>query len=218
MIADILQTYVPICLIILLNWIFQLQYEGVWQLLILYPIAIVPWTYLTSFLFSRDFVAQIMTVSIHFLVGGLIPPVIFLLQNIPWTANLGDSMRWWFTFIPSFCVGEGIVWSATYETLNLARTGLIAVGFDVNPVNTHVYAMVNLGGTYTIMLGTFFVCTLLLFVIESDCLVKCTAHCSLCRKPMPRYVEDPDEDVVAEEERIFNQLNGGAIGDADGAN
>ena len=82
-------------------------------------------------MFTRDYVAQIATVAIHFFVGGVFPPTIFIVDNVPWTANLGDTMRWWFVWIPSFCVGEGIIWSATYETLNIARTGLIAVGFDV---------------------------------------------------------------------------------------
>ncbi len=57
LIADIVKTYIPIFVIMLLTVIFDLQYDGVWQLLILYPIAIVPFTYLTSFLFTGDTVA-----------------------------------------------------------------------------------------------------------------------------------------------------------------
>lgn len=54
LISDILKMYVPIAIIIGMNAAFNLQYEGVWQLLILYPISIVPFTYLTSFWFTRD--------------------------------------------------------------------------------------------------------------------------------------------------------------------
>lgn len=57
LISDIVKTYIPIFVIMLLTVIFDLQYDGVWQLLILYPIAIVPFTYLTSFLFTGDTVA-----------------------------------------------------------------------------------------------------------------------------------------------------------------
>ena len=54
LIADVLKMYIPIAIIIGLNAAYDLQYEGVWQLLVLYPISIVPFTYLTSFFFTRD--------------------------------------------------------------------------------------------------------------------------------------------------------------------
>ena len=168
MLSDIAQAYVPILIIVLLQYIFSLDYEGVWVLLLLYPIAIVPFTYVTSFMFTGDTVAVIMTVFIHFMVGGIFPVVLFGLDNIPWTANLADSMRWWFTFVPTFCVGEGIVFSSTYQLLNIARKGLKLAHFDVNQVNTDVWALTNLGGNYIIMVTTGVVCCLLLVLIELD--------------------------------------------------
>lgn len=77
--SDIIKCYVPISITIALNAIFNLDYEGVWILLLLYPIAIVPWTYVTSFMFKRDLTAQIMTVFIHVLAGGIVPIVIYVL-------------------------------------------------------------------------------------------------------------------------------------------
>jgi hypothetical protein len=77
-------------------------------------------------------------------------------------------MRWWFVWIPTFCVGEGIVFSATYVELNIARIGLAAAHFDVNQINTDVYAMVNLGGNYVIMTGLSVICIILLFLVEAD--------------------------------------------------
>ena len=142
-----------------------------------------------------------MTVFIHFMIGGIAPVSIYVLQNIPSTANLGDSMRWWFVWIPTFCVGEGIVWSATYIELNLARIGLATAHFKVNQIDTNVYALVNLGGNYIILAGTSVLCIVLLFVIEMDIFQKC-ANCS-CRK-VPKQVENVnfDDDVIAEEHRV----------------
>lgn len=77
-------------------------------------------------------------------------------------------MRWWFVWIPTFCVGEGIVFSATYIVLNLARIGLASAHFDVNQINTDVYAMTNLGGNYVILAVTAVLCTILLFLVEAD--------------------------------------------------
>ena len=106
-------------------------------------------------------------------------------------------MRWWFVWIPSFCVGEGIIWSATYETLNIARTGLIAVGFDVHPINTNIYAWTNLSGNYAIMLATALAGMCLLVIIEADLFQSC-ARFSLCKKPEPRQIV-PDPDVLQEQ-------------------
>ena len=127
-----------------------------------------PFTYVTSFFFTSDTVAQIMTLFVHFMVGGILPIVLFVLQNIPSTADLGDSMRWWFTPFPTFCVGQGIVFSSTVGLLEISRNGLIAAGYDVKPLNGDIYAMANLSGNYTIMVCTGIVCTLLLILIEAD--------------------------------------------------
>jgi len=143
-------------------------------LLILYPLAIVPFTYITSFFFASDTVAQIMTLFLHFMLGGIMPIVIFVLQNIPSTADLGDSMRWWFTPIPTFCIGEGIIFSSTVTLLNISRNGLIAAGFDVSTVDTNVYAMTNLGGNYAIMVSCSIICVILLVVIEADIFQSCS--------------------------------------------
>ena len=79
LISDIVKTYFPIFVILLLTVIFDLQYDGVWALLLLYPLAIVPFTYITSFFFTSDTVAQILTLFVHFLFGGIMPIVIFVL-------------------------------------------------------------------------------------------------------------------------------------------
>lgn len=205
--SDIVKTYVPIFLILIFVAIFQLEYEGVWQLLILYPIAIVPFTYITSFFFTSDTVAQIITLFVHFLVGGILPIVVFVLQNIPSTTNIGDSMRWWFTPIPTFCVGEGIVFSSTYQLLATTRAALIARGKDVKPINQDVYALENLGGNYLILVATGVVGVLLLVVIEADIFQRC-ANFSVYRMPEERHDLDLDEDVIAEEERLFKQRLG----------
>jgi hypothetical protein len=57
MISDILKSYIPILAITGLIFAFSLDYEGVWMLLLVYPLAIVPFTYVTSFFFTNDTVA-----------------------------------------------------------------------------------------------------------------------------------------------------------------
>ena len=208
LIADICKTYVPIFIILIMAAIFDESYDGVWALLLLYPIAIVPFTFVTSFMFTGDTVAQIITLFVHFLLGGIMPLVIFFLQNIPSTINLGDSMRWWFTWVPTYCVGQGIVFSSTKDFLVIARNAFLANPkfdkYDLSPVDTNVYAVSNLTGNYLIMISTAIVCTLLLILIEADIFQKCSNYS--CKKPpAPREDLDMDDDVEAEEERLSYQ-------------
>ena len=132
------------------------------------------------------------------------PIVIFVLQNIPNTADLGDSMRWWFTPIPTFCVGEGIIFSSTYKLLNIARIGLQLQEYDVSSVNTNVWAMTNLGGNYVIMIATAIVATALLVVIEADIFQMCS-NFTFRALPIERHDLDLDDDVIAEQDRLALQ-------------
>jgi len=159
-----------------------------------------------------------MTLFVHFLIGGIMPPTIWVLANIPWTANLADSMRWWFTFLPTYCVCEGIVFSSTYRLLNLARIGLSYAHFDVNQINTNVWALENLGGNAVIMGGVGVVCTLLLVLIEADIFQRC-ANFTFRSLPKVHHHEEEelDEDVVAENDRVNAQFHGGK-GQLDGSN
>jgi hypothetical protein len=52
--ADMIKVYIPMILIIFTYLAFNIKLPGVWVLFLIYPMAIVPFTYLTSFLFSTD--------------------------------------------------------------------------------------------------------------------------------------------------------------------
>ena len=53
-IFDIVMAYVPIGLMIILIFVFNMQFDGVYILFLLFPPAIVPFTYVTSFIFTSD--------------------------------------------------------------------------------------------------------------------------------------------------------------------
>lgn len=54
MIADIIKVYIPVFLIIILSILFDCNYPGVAICFMFLPWAIVPFTYVTSFMFSDD--------------------------------------------------------------------------------------------------------------------------------------------------------------------
>ena len=79
MIFDILIAYVPIVLIIILTIIFDRNLQDVWVLFMLYPLAIVPYTYVWSFLFKSEINSQIITLILHFISGGLLAVIVYVL-------------------------------------------------------------------------------------------------------------------------------------------
>jgi len=145
-----------------------------------------------------------MTLFLHFLFGGILPIMIFFLQNIPSTAALGDSMRWWFCFIPTYCIGHGIVWSSTWEFATQARDGYISIDdnkYDLEPLDTDVWAFQNLTGDVVLMIIVALVSTGLLILIEADIFQSC-AKFSMYSNPEPRDDLDLDDDVIEEHERL----------------
>ena len=79
MIFDILMAYVPIGLIIILTIIFDRNLNDVWVLFMLYPLAIVPYTYVWSFLFTSETNSQIFTLILHFITGGLLNVIVYVM-------------------------------------------------------------------------------------------------------------------------------------------
>ena len=152
-IFDIVMAYIPILLIILLTFLFDKNYEGVWLLFLLYPLAIVPYTYVWSFCFSSDINAQIFTLFLHFLTGGLGCIVVFLLQFIPATMKVGNALRWALTIYPTFCVTHGILMSASGKLIVEATSESMDDDGHVIPLKipANIWAWYNLKGDCMIL-------------------------------------------------------------------
>ena len=83
----------------------------------MYPLAIIPFSYVTSFLFSDDTIAQISTLFIHFCAGALFMLTVYVLQLSPITGNLGDALRYVGLLFPSYCVTHALMYSQNLVTL-----------------------------------------------------------------------------------------------------
>ena len=70
-------------LVIALLYIFNVDYKNVWILFILYPFGVIPFTYVSSFIFSSELVAQTVTIFIHFVLSGIGGIVVLVLRIIP---------------------------------------------------------------------------------------------------------------------------------------
>jgi hypothetical protein len=54
MLFDIVKGIIPCAIVIGLIYAFQVQYDWVWILFLLFPIGVTPFTYVTSFLFKSE--------------------------------------------------------------------------------------------------------------------------------------------------------------------
>lgn len=208
---DIIMAYIPILLIILLMNVFSVNYEGAWVLFLLYPPAIVPYTYVTSFLFKSDINAQIMTLFLHFISGGLLVVIVFVLQYIPKTMFVGDPMRWLCCIFPSFCVTHGILFSASGTLLLGSRVEDTTDEGVIIPrkIPPEIWAFYNLKGDAFFLLCHFVVGILLLCLIELDLcqyFYWCAKPgCTTNSKKGMGPVLIKDDDVIREEHRVAMQ-------------
>lgn len=211
LIFDIVMAYIPISLIILLTFLFDKNYEGVWLLFLLYPLAIVPYTYVWSFAFSSDINAQIFTLFLHFITGGLGCIVVFCLQYIPVTMPVGDALRWVCTVFPTFCVTHGILFSSSSTLLVDSRLEDVTDDGTIIPrkIPPEIWAWYNLKGDCMILLLHFVFGLAMLTLIELE-VYSLFDWCPLigCRsvgsdRRGPRLIKD--DDVIAEERRVASQ-------------
>ena len=56
----------------------------------------------------------------HFLAGGVLMPVIYVLQLVPVTARVGDALRYVGLIFPSYCVTHALI--LTPELPNLVSS------------------------------------------------------------------------------------------------
>ena len=76
--------------------------------------AIIPFTYATSFLFTKENTAQNATLMIHMFCGVLLGPVYMILYLFDSTRPYGKGVAWPLRLVPSFAFSCGIINIAKY--------------------------------------------------------------------------------------------------------
>lgn len=74
-----------------------------------YAWAIISFSFLFGFLFKSYGNAQVLGFFVHFIFGGIMPLLIFILKIIKSTRDAGNALQWIFRLIPSFAFGDGVV-------------------------------------------------------------------------------------------------------------
>jgi hypothetical protein len=101
---------------------FDLKYENFHLLLMIYPWAIVPFAYCTSYIFNRESTAQTFSIYINFLMSGIASILVFACKMVASTALWGDRMMWIMRFItPQYNLCNGIIYAATDTMISNVR-------------------------------------------------------------------------------------------------
>lgn len=87
-----------------------------WLALLLYPFAIVPYTYFFSFIFPSEDGGEKFMMIHNFLLGGLVPVAIFILRLIESTRTAGNVLMWLLKFSPMYCLCEAVVFISSIDT------------------------------------------------------------------------------------------------------
>jgi hypothetical protein len=118
---DAIKTLIVVVIAIIALYAYGLEYDYAWLLLLLFPTAIVSYTYATSHFFTDEAVAQNMTILHHFFLAGVFPIGIFVLRLIESTESIGDALMWIARPIPTYNVSGGLVIIALKDRLAINR-------------------------------------------------------------------------------------------------
>lgn len=89
---DIIKGIIPSAIVIGLMYAFELEYDYVFALFLLFPIGVIPFTYVTSFAFGSENIAQTVTIFAHFVIAGIGAIVTSILRFISSTREVGDAL------------------------------------------------------------------------------------------------------------------------------
>lgn len=113
-----------------------------WLLFLLYPVGVIPFTYVSSFIFTTENLAQTITIFLHFVFAGIGAIVVFILRVIPSTIEYGDVLMWVFKLVPSYCLTEAIMVESSRSRLFLIRPELKkSSDFDITLMGGDVLAL-----------------------------------------------------------------------------
>lgn len=158
LIFDIFKGIIPSAIVIGLIYAYDLGWSNSWVMFLLYPVGVIPFSYVTSFLFTTENVAQTITIFLHFVFAGIGSIVVFILKIIDSTKEVGDILGWVFKLVPSFCLTDTIMFDSSKARLFLIRPSLKKDSdFDITLI----------GGNVLLLCAHFVVWMFVLLLIEN---------------------------------------------------
>jgi len=96
---------------------YEMEYEAAQYLFLLIPFSALPFTYITSFIFTVDSAAQTFSMFLHFFSICVMGVVIIALRFSPDLESLGDFLNVAFKLIPTYILASSTYCETTLEFL-----------------------------------------------------------------------------------------------------
>ena len=181
----------------LLFVIFDMGLDNAWVTYLVFPFGALPFTYITSFMFSVDSAAQTFTMFFHFLTFSILSTIAFALRLAPDQELVGDSLNQAFKAIPTYPVSASVYCDTSCEILaNLRARSIDGTG---GPLEADVWHITNILGDVTIPFVHLVVWAFVLMMIEKNWF---RWMIIVPNKKLSAEAIELDNDVLKEAERV----------------
>ena len=203
LVFDTLKCAAPCGLIIWCLYLFEMEYDNVWQTILLFPIGVVPYSYALSFLFEDESTASTVILFSNIAAGSIGGMATFILRFIPDTMAYGDIAAWALKLFPTYTISHSIVFDASSETFETSRLGAQMAGYSVWYYDTEPYALHNIGGDLLALVMHFILGILVIINYELGAFKVFSIFSRWIGSFAKSEIEmEADVDVTAEEERV----------------
>jgi ATP-binding cassette, subfamily A (ABC1), member 3 len=108
MIVDLLKLEVLVIASLGLFWAYHLIGNNSVLLYFLFPFALIPFTYVTSFVFKSDSTAQTVTMFVHFWIIAVSGTIVYIVRATPSRELAGDILNFVMKAVPSYPLTNGV--------------------------------------------------------------------------------------------------------------
>lgn len=91
--------------------------EDAMYVYLLFPLGVIPFTYVTSFIFSVDSAAQTFTMFLHFFILAILATIIFALRITPKDEMTGDIINYVARIIPTYPLASAVYCDSSCQKL-----------------------------------------------------------------------------------------------------
>ena len=173
-------------------WVFNLIGNNSIPLYLVFPFAIVPFTYVTSFMFKSDNMAQTVTMFVHFFIIAVSGTTVYFIRATPASEFGGDIINFVMKAVPSYPLSNGVYCDSQCYNLDVLRDNTdFGNGMEISPDPMHIS---NIPLDLIAMAAHFIFWLLVLILIELN-VCKCRGLTPKKRDLEPRSL---DSDVIEE--------------------
>eukprot|EP00826_Nyctotherus_ovalis_P045315 TRINITY_DN49_c0_g1_i2.p1 TRINITY_DN49_c0_g1~~TRINITY_DN49_c0_g1_i2.p1 ORF type:complete len:1624 (+),score=501.10 TRINITY_DN49_c0_g1_i2:541-5412(+) len=193
-VIDTLKSFIPCSISIGLIYAFDIELDSCWLLMILFCITIIPFTYATSFLFTKENTAQTVTLLFHFFISVAITVLVTFFRTYDSMRSAGKVLQWIFRVIPSFALADGV------NTICYKDLYAIMEGKEVKGNLSFSVA----GGNVLFLVILLPISILLIAFFESSCFASLVACCKPAKVANSDFAMEKDNLVIKEEQYCDN--------------